>query len=482
MLLLLVTIAPALAAAGDCTPSRVTAEISTERRNYLLGEPVRVRLTVRNESTAWIETLNANANDLSTSVAIEGTPFHRVDGRGIAGNCIGREPVLFEPGDRWTFELELNRDHQRVGVLPAFPEPGNYAIQVHFPLMLAKESRTIPSPPLVLRIEEPRGDDRMVYREIERWDAFDFLTSGEANKSNRSMPLAMAHLLAAHPNSGYAEVLTRALRRSDYYGHFKDLHEREWLRELLGKPGKWDFVRTSPEMSPGYHDQLTHKNVENACDVASSNYDQCSPFFNGSYIGVKKSLDGRQGDDRQETVGSNAAGRFPVVWARRGYGNYYYTETLANSAERRALNMVLAPLPWLFPKDRRLDVEFEVDAPDRVPLDQVIASYARHSGIPLQASPFFARCVFAGGKQTLSLRSEMAFLERTFRARWEPRGQGYFLNAGPGTDDGDDPAATTLRPDPVASALLVMLTLPVLRSTLKPRPRQGLQQSSVGET
>ena len=118
-LLLVVTLAPTSAPAGDRAPSGVTAEISTERRTYLLGEPVPVKLTVRNESTSPVKALYANNDDLNASVAFEGKPFHHLyDGRGT--NCIGREDVELKPGDRWIFHLELNWDVY--GVCPSIQD------------------------------------------------------------------------------------------------------------------------------------------------------------------------------------------------------------------------------------------------------------------------------------------------------------------------------------------------------------------------
>ena len=60
--------------------------------------------------------------------------------------------------------------------------------------------------------------------------------------------------------------------------------------------------------------------------------------------------------------------------------------------------------------------------------------------------PFFHRCTQSGGKLNLKLRSEMAFLARTFRAKTGATGDGYFLAAAKEADD------DTLPPDALKAA------------------------------
>ena len=128
-------------------------------------------------------------------------------------------------------------------------------------------------------------------------------------------------------------------------------------------------------------------------------------------------------------------------WARRGDGYYLYYETFADPENRRLIREALGPVPVLFPDDPRLDVEVVADCETATPIDRVLESYSGQSGVPLGASPFLHRCLQAGGKQTFNLREEMAFLARTFQAQWEPRGDGYYLDAGAEADAEVVPAA-----------------------------------------
>ena len=92
----------------------------------------------------------------------------------------------------------------------------------------------------------------------------------------------------------------------------------------------------------------------------------------------------------------------------------------------------------LFPADKRLTAQVVADCPEPTPIDRVLAAYARQSGVELSASPFLSRCVQAGGRQDFDLREEMAYLARTFRAKWERRGEGYYLDAGREADAAPD--------------------------------------------
>ena len=69
------------------------------------------------------------------------------------------------------------------------------------------------------------------------------------------------------------------------------------------------------------------------------------------------------------------------------------------------------------------------DAGERASIDQILSRYAVQSGVLLKASAMFTGCYQAGGRQIFRLRDEMTFLGRTFRATWEKRDDGYFLNA-----------------------------------------------------
>ena len=353
--------------------------------------------------------------------------------------------------------------------------------------MSDSDGRTIPTPPLVLQIEEPQGADWTVYQEIKRQAAFPFLTNGDCGDSNRPMPLAMAKLLATHPRSGFAEALTRGLRKSYFKRNStEDRREREWLWHLIGEPDEKDYPRpwgleeATIVRVPG---EWVKPGEENTWwELMDPSQRSCSPFFLIEQERLLAELDYRRRQRRtapnvsaeglpdaweRHGWGYDSANGFPVAWARRGAGYYCYSETLATPAVRNVLDKLLKPLPLLFPRDRRLDVKVVADAPERVPLDVVIASYARQSGVPLQASPFFAHCFQSGGKQTNMLCTEMAFLERTFKARWVPRGEGYFLDAGDGSDAEVGQAARGLKPEHVAVALLLIVAVPVFWSTFK---------------
>ncbi len=422
----------------------------------MVGEPVVFDIAVDNHSTTAVE---ANSwimpGEIHIDIARDGEPFHRIHLRNNHFISCGTPLYsLLHPGEKRTMQFQVVLDHIGERTQLAFASKGFYTIRASYPLQITSTYEFFPSNSVRIFIREPQGDDLFVLGAIKKLAGFGFLVGDQVTKDDIPSVLEMAKLLRLYPTTCYGPPLRCSLLK--FYRSFKSAlrtDDREMVRQLVGEPDD-RFFPDDPRMESRVRVNFV-KTTPVSQILASLTAKSGVPLSGSPYImhdQTRVSMFDETRPLRDQLVDVTTLTFATCV--RRGAGYYFYSEThdglttllrkiakysldnekVDSSKWRLELEELLGPVEVFFPEDKRLDVDVVADAPNRVPLDQIIAGYAQQSGVPLQSSPFFRRCFQGGGKQSFRLREEMAFVARTFQARWEPRGTGYILAAGADAD------------------------------------------------
>ena len=476
-----------LASALVAEQPALTVTLSTPRAAYLIGEPIQLNVTARNDTQGDIETMPPAWQELRFEIAPDGRDFSKLELSNLRAKY-GHSRKIFKSGELRAYLIRLLTQappggEDGPGPL-AISVPGGYKIRVIYPQYLGLDSRQITTDPVHFDIRAPKGDDRQVFAAIEGVATRAFLASGRVEGGAIPTALMVAKLLKAHPDTGYRESLRWPLL--ELYHRAKanfEPEDREMVRLLLGEPDDRFFPDDArlDRMVVMDYPKPTHVSI-----VFESLRQQAGVTLESSPYGMlEQSKISCLRSNMTLREGLLSCGGPPLwAWARRGDAYYSYCETLGSAEGRKDTAEQLGPVPVLFPGDKRLDARVVADCPEPTPIDRVIAGYATQSGVKLSASPFPSRCVQAGGRQTFVLREEMAFLARTFRATWEARGDGYHLAAGAEADAAwphpgpgpkaasGGPAATLGLAVAAAVALAVGVRL-AMRARLRQRVKAG---------
>ena len=436
-------------------PPLVSVTVSTPQTTYLLGEPIPIDLVVRNILTLAIHGLHTPDLYVLVRVGHAGQATHPIDQAGEMYK-VAMHPATLKPGETWTYLLRAIQDYNttpRGQAVPnlAFPAPGAYAIEVGFPLFSAAPegqkaslpARTYNSNRIQVQVLAPQRDDAAVQQVIQGEDFRYFLWTDQLRNGDTSTVPRALRLLVDYPGTGYRAALQRSLRgyyRRTLQTRSPDDPEREAVRAAAGEPDDRLFGedrRLDAVVSLDYPEPTPVGVVFAEVQGRTGVLLEASPFYGTTFsrASIRQKMTVR---DMMARIGSTGI----AAWSRRGDGYYLYEETLDSTLEKRTfIGELLGPPPPAFPEDKRLDVRVAATTKQPTPIDQVVSSYAKQSGVPLTAAPFFSRCQQSGVSPGLVLREEMGFLARTFRAEWRRRGDGYYLDAGAEADRADPPPA-----------------------------------------
>ncbi len=452
----------------------VAAELSSPHEEYLLGESVPLELEIRNTIGREIEGCRTSDRFIGLIVTRKGEKREVIDIREGWIGAVGGTSGKLAPAKCWTYHLRAFQQcrSEVVDGAPicdslAFPEPGDYTIQVRFPLSAAVvgdegiiNRRNIASNTIHVSVVSPTGDDERVFEAISDPQTREFIRTRLFPAQGMSMAVKLARLIEDHPKSGYRNCLKDTLID---FAHRYPLHpgtsEAEVVRLAAGLPDLRFFPddpRLEANISLNLPDGLPVRLVLEFIKKQSELSLSASPHFMQNQ--VQRKMFKWERSIRETMLALSDDLRFSgmvrdptlsvKLWVRRGEGYFLYTETLNESpAARKGFIDQIGPLPAPFPKDRRLAVKVVADFPELTSIDKVLASYSKQTGITLEASPFLHRCRQSGDRMTLDLGEEMGYLARTFAAEWKPRGDGYYLDAGAEADRDELPPKAIRPPE-----------------------------------
>jgi hypothetical protein len=157
-------------------PSRadLALEVTAEKGQYLLDEPLYVTVALRNvgaRDALVVRALHPGMGLLALEVAPPGEGPHVVDPCGkfeLGPGYFVRATVLLAPGDHYTGAVELTREMTPSGAQNVLRRPGRCAIRATYaiPEGLPAGPLSLRSNELSLLVSEPEGVDRQAYEAL----------------------------------------------------------------------------------------------------------------------------------------------------------------------------------------------------------------------------------------------------------------------------------------------------------------------------
>lgn len=259
-----------VSASGSDEKPKVSVALTSPRHEYLLGEPVLLEVTVRNEMTEAIKAFEVFVKNVEPEVKV----YFSQDGRTFQEYEIGIYPIhriarrvkTLKPGEEWRYELRVLYTHKNPSGL-VFEQPGTYFLKAIYPLWWAesvgsrdrlREILKLPSNVIQVQILQPTGIDAQVWERIKSNEFLHFIQSGrvkleweevERIKSikgqltekdwveirYRKTVVKVVEVLRSFPESRYHHALRDALRLFYEANKFKLTPEQaQTLRLILG--------------------------------------------------------------------------------------------------------------------------------------------------------------------------------------------------------------------------------------------------------
>lgn len=171
---------------GDEKP-KVSVTLTSPRYEYLLGEPVILEVTVRNEMTEEIKAFEIFVKNVEPEIEVyfsqDGKTFQEYEIGIYPAHNIERRVKTLKPGEVWKYELRVLYTHKNPSGL-VFEQPGIYFLKVIYPLWWAKSKDRlrkilkIPSNVIQVQILQPTGVDAQVWAQIKSNEFLYFIQSG----------------------------------------------------------------------------------------------------------------------------------------------------------------------------------------------------------------------------------------------------------------------------------------------------------------
>lgn len=170
---------------GDEKP-KVSVTLTSPHHEYLLGEPVILEVTVRNEMTEAIKAFEIFVEDVEPEIKV----YFSEDGKAFQEYKIGIYPIhriirrvkTLKPGEAWKYKLRVLYTCKNPSGL-VFEQPGTYFLKVIYPLWWAESNRLrgilkFPSNVVQVQVLQPTGIDEQVWEQIKSNEFLHFIQSG----------------------------------------------------------------------------------------------------------------------------------------------------------------------------------------------------------------------------------------------------------------------------------------------------------------
>jgi len=229
-------------------PGPVQVSVVSSSKQYVVGEPVLLTVTVRNHSQRQLQTwVDLLAYQIEIYTAVRGEPFQQYTVR-------NHDPYEIQPmverlapgkskryGIRVLYTFYFKETSERRSAL-AFAKPGTYSLKVRYPLY--PDRQMFESNTIEFRINEPRGVDARVFQRINRPEFLYFLQSGLTPGDNHDVVREAVQIVRTVPKSSYHDALRWSLLhyyRHETHGGLRgmDAAKRallEEVRKVLGLP------------------------------------------------------------------------------------------------------------------------------------------------------------------------------------------------------------------------------------------------------
>ncbi len=197
----------------------IQVEIVSASKEYVIGEPVPLDVTVKNVSDrvfhTWIDPLSYQ---IEIHIARAGDPFHQYTCGDMRTKLIRRMVEALAPGQSKCYPFRVlgtfyvRETAERRSRL-AFETPGLYRAKARYPLY--PNGKMFESNTVEFRVNERQGVDAKVWEEINQQRFLRFLQSGEAGREDRDVLEKAVEVLRTAPKSSFQDPIKWALEK--YY-------------------------------------------------------------------------------------------------------------------------------------------------------------------------------------------------------------------------------------------------------------------------
>lgn len=199
---------------GSADPQR-SVSIATSKDRYLLGEPVVLEFTFRNLSHRDVkvpeEWPGPSESSVHFYISSDGVHFRRFRFSQFDALPIGQKTRLVKVGESWKPQVRLLYNRVPPGL--AFEKPGKHWIKTgNKPSSSTNwhaESNTV-----CINIEEPKGADAEIWRQLNDPAFFAFFQDGEElTEQHKRLAMKLIDILETNPKSSYAPAIRHALAK-----------------------------------------------------------------------------------------------------------------------------------------------------------------------------------------------------------------------------------------------------------------------------
>lgn len=212
-------------------PAGLEVTLSSDQKEYLLGEPIALTVGVTNSGKEPIQLVRPlEGYGIVTLLSEDGVNFAEYR-MGIFGVGAAQwKPQALQPGETWTLKLRILYRYDRASRL-AFERPGTFFIKVQYTLLphTSTGARPVDSNVLAIEVKRPERVDVDVWKRIRSPDFLYFLQSGLEPEGDKAVPRKAVELLETFPQTTYAGALKHAL--GEYYRRRRMKMTREEIIE-----------------------------------------------------------------------------------------------------------------------------------------------------------------------------------------------------------------------------------------------------------
>ena len=196
--------------------SQLTLQLTSDRELYTLGEPVKLSLHVRNDTSSAImvrKAVDVSYGLVSLQIAREHGAFKRYVAPDF-GTKVAYVPVTpMQPGEDLVSSFVVlyhvvSKDPEQLATYYAFDQPGTYQLKAE--LVNFVENQHPVSAPIEIKVSAPKGGDAAVWRLLQTKDAAYFLHTGQPLTGSTDVK-SFEQILARYPESTYSGYLQSSL-------------------------------------------------------------------------------------------------------------------------------------------------------------------------------------------------------------------------------------------------------------------------------
>jgi hypothetical protein len=203
----------------------ITVQFAADRTQYMLGEPVLITVTARNETTDPIlfhDGFDVIAGMIGVQISADGGEFRYYNGPfPVASQEFIISTLTPGTGRSLSFPILANRPSgpETLPHFYAFSKPGTYQLRAVLQNIIPNE--TLISGPISIEVLAPQGNDAQIWRLLQTQNSAVFLQTGYCSDPEK-IASRFSLLLEKYPHSLYAPLMQTAIEMDQEIRGMKD--------------------------------------------------------------------------------------------------------------------------------------------------------------------------------------------------------------------------------------------------------------------